>query len=449
MPFIKSFPVQSVAFICKVRIDNIRTRKWWNYPSCGGEKCKKGVTGKLGGWWCNSCNQSVEYPVLRFRLELGLSDQMGHVVVIMFNETAYELVKCSADSIAHAEEESFDDVMSLPPALTNVIGSTHTLELKSHTCYEHETVESFTCWKMHPTKTTEESAVLMVDSITFGQEMVNILVSGEAYDKAFNHLDMLHAPLMGKVLILTTAKHPSVSTPLKPSEEKKSRREDLEDSDAKLSPSLSEGKHEDKVGYHSDRKKKKQLVYAAYFFHGKRRFALLKNPRLAALASAGVPISYHNLGPPSYQCSNSHANMWYEERTDKARKVVNPTFSNCCQDSKVRLSIFHEPPPPLNKLLDYTDHVPSRLLLPKQGAQPRYAQLYFFDTENEVRNQMSAFINKEMAKGVDPSIVQRLIEMLNQSSSVAKETKRHRYAVSSLMDMAYWMSEQQSSNVFI
>ncbi|GJZ53013.1 hypothetical protein Tco_0607898 [Tanacetum coccineum] len=46
--------------------------------------------------------------------------------------------------------------------------------------------------------------VLTVDSITFGQEMVNILVSGKAYDKVFNHLDMLHAPLEGKVLILTT-----------------------------------------------------------------------------------------------------------------------------------------------------------------------------------------------------------------------------------------------------
>ncbi|GKD73035.1 hypothetical protein Tco_1331317, partial [Tanacetum coccineum] len=41
--------------------------------------------------------------------------------------------------------------------------------------------------------------VLMVDSITFGQEMVNILVSGKEYDKVFNHLDMLNAPLEGKV----------------------------------------------------------------------------------------------------------------------------------------------------------------------------------------------------------------------------------------------------------
>ncbi|GJT84830.1 hypothetical protein Tco_1066547 [Tanacetum coccineum] len=40
--------------------------------------------------------------------------------------------------------------------------------------------------------------VLMVDSITFGHEMVNILVSGKEYDIVFNHLDMLNAPFEGK-----------------------------------------------------------------------------------------------------------------------------------------------------------------------------------------------------------------------------------------------------------
>ncbi|GKE13334.1 hypothetical protein Tco_1416885 [Tanacetum coccineum] len=46
------------------------------------------------------------------------------------------------------------------------------------------------------------SSVLMVDSITFGREMVNILVSGKEYDKVFNHLDMLNAPLEGKFKFL-------------------------------------------------------------------------------------------------------------------------------------------------------------------------------------------------------------------------------------------------------
>ncbi|GJS33183.1 putative reverse transcriptase domain-containing protein [Tanacetum coccineum] len=39
------------------------------------------------------------------------------------------------------------------------------------------------------------------------QEMLNILVSGEAYDKVFNQLDMLHAPLEGKAPC--TDHHPS------------------------------------------------------------------------------------------------------------------------------------------------------------------------------------------------------------------------------------------------
>ncbi|GKD34570.1 DNA helicase PIF1, ATP-dependent [Tanacetum coccineum] len=179
----------------------------------------------------------------------------------------------------------------------------------------------------------------------------------------------------------------------------------------------------------------------------------------------GIPVSYHSLGPASYQCPNYRANMWHEERTNKARRAGNPTFSICCQDGKVKLSKFHEAPPPLNKLLDYTD--PATLtfrdkirvynsmfcftsfgaridhsintgrglytfringqnyhrigyLLLKEGVQPRYAQLYFFDTNNEVQNRMSAFIDKETTEGIDPYIVQRLIEMLNQSSLVAK-----------------------------
>ncbi|GKA37973.1 hypothetical protein Tco_0724538 [Tanacetum coccineum] len=154
----------------------------------------------------------------------------------------------------------------------------------------------------------------------------------------------------------------------------------------------------------------------------------------------GAAVSYHNLGPPSYQCRNWHASMWYEERTNKAKRVVNPTFFLCCQDSKVLLSKFNDTPPPLNTLLDYNDPATSRFrdqirvynnmfcfisfganvdhsfnagmrlytfringqnyhrigsLLHAKGTQPRYAQLYFFDTQNKVRNQMATFVDKE------------------------------------------------------
>ncbi|GJW29734.1 ATP-dependent DNA helicase PIF1-like protein, partial [Tanacetum coccineum] len=68
-----------------VKIDKVRTKKGWNYPSCGGEKCKKGTLNrKEGRFWCDS--SSVEYPVMRYRLELEISNDIAEVVVVMFDE---------------------------------------------------------------------------------------------------------------------------------------------------------------------------------------------------------------------------------------------------------------------------------------------------------------------------------------------------------------------------
>ena len=40
-----------------------------------------------------------------YRLELVVSDGTAQVVVVMFDETATELVKCSAESLAQSDEE--------------------------------------------------------------------------------------------------------------------------------------------------------------------------------------------------------------------------------------------------------------------------------------------------------------------------------------------------------
>ncbi|GJR97974.1 DNA helicase PIF1, ATP-dependent [Tanacetum coccineum] len=127
----------SSTFNCKVRIDNVRTKKGWNYPSCGGSKCKKGIERKAGSFWCDSCNKPVEYPVLR--IELDISDQTASTVTV-------------------------DVHAILSRALQNVIGTTHILELKSHTYYEHDTFESFTFYRIIPEEAMEEMLSLaMID----------------------------------------------------------------------------------------------------------------------------------------------------------------------------------------------------------------------------------------------------------------------------------------------
>ncbi|GKB85837.1 ATP-dependent DNA helicase PIF1-like protein [Tanacetum coccineum] len=86
--------------------------------------------------------------LLMYMLELEISDDTVEVVVIMFDEMTTSLLGCSASSILDSEEQDEEDHSGLPTALANIVGTSHTLELKSHTYYEHGSYERFTCWKV-------------------------------------------------------------------------------------------------------------------------------------------------------------------------------------------------------------------------------------------------------------------------------------------------------------
>ncbi|GKA78398.1 ATP-dependent DNA helicase PIF1-like protein [Tanacetum coccineum] len=190
----------AATFHCAVRVDKIRTKKGWNYPSCGGEKCKKGnLDRKHGHFWCDSCHSSVDYPVLR--LELEVSDDTAQTVVVMFDKTTRVVVKCSAGSID--EEET-----GLPPALANIVDTLYTLELKSNSYYEHANYESFTCWRVVLEEALDESG-------------------------SSGTLAGIGEPKAGVLVPLTTT--PSVSTPSKPGEPKKAQSKECHDSDGEES----------------------------------------------------------------------------------------------------------------------------------------------------------------------------------------------------------------------
>ncbi|GJR97082.1 DNA helicase PIF1, ATP-dependent [Tanacetum coccineum] len=152
--------VWTVTFHCKVMIENFKTKKGWNYPSCGYEKCRKGATRKLGKWMYEACNRTTDYLVFRYRLEVVVADDTTHTVVVMFNDTATELLKCLAESLMGTEDEhsDADDELNLPVAIRNLIGTEHVLEIKSHTYYEYVSFESFNCWKIIPNVLPEDGA---------------------------------------------------------------------------------------------------------------------------------------------------------------------------------------------------------------------------------------------------------------------------------------------------
>nr|GEX24502.1 hypothetical protein [Tanacetum cinerariifolium] len=53
----------TTTFYYKVMIENFETKKRWNYPSCGYEKCIKGATRQHGKWLREACNKTIDCPV--------------------------------------------------------------------------------------------------------------------------------------------------------------------------------------------------------------------------------------------------------------------------------------------------------------------------------------------------------------------------------------------------
>ncbi|GJR39706.1 retrovirus-related pol polyprotein from transposon TNT 1-94 [Tanacetum coccineum] len=172
----------------KQRIDKVRTKKGWNYPLCDGEKCKKGnLNRKDDRFWCDSCKSSLDSPVIRYRLELEIFDATTEAMVVKFDETT----KKEGDS-------------GLPPALANIVGTSYTLEFKSHMYFEHGNYKSFTYWKVFEDK--------------------DVVETGSSGTVATNANPKAH-------VLKSLASTPSVNTTSKPSEPKKPQRDDIKDSD--------------------------------------------------------------------------------------------------------------------------------------------------------------------------------------------------------------------------
>nr|GFB42715.1 helicase [Tanacetum cinerariifolium] len=109
----------------------------------------------------------------------------------------------------------------------------------------------------------------------------------------------------------------------------------------------------------------------------------------------GVEISYRSLGGPTYACPNCNATMWIDHLINKGMGLY--TF-------RINGQNYHR----------------IRSLLPTAGTQPRYAQLWFFDTHNEIRNRFGALMDTDNKEGVNGTKVGSLIRMLDANSANTK-----------------------------
>jgi len=145
---------------------------------------------------------------------------------------------------------------------------------------------------------------------------------------------------------------------------------------------------------------------------------------------------YLDFGDIDTVCSKCGAMVWYLERAEKHIDTCTPKVSLCCMKGNVTLPYMIEPPTLIRNLFSGVDsrssHFISNIrsynnmfaftslggrvesgendgagpprfvisgqnyhrigsLLPDEGQPPKFAQLYIYDTENEVSNRLSHF----------------------------------------------------------
>ncbi|XP_068331187.1 uncharacterized protein [Pyrus communis] len=175
---------------------------------------------------------------------------------------------------------------------------------------------------------------------------------------------------------------------------------------------------------------------------------------------------YVDLGDKNYKCIHCGALFWIKESLKQKSKNNEPLYSLCCQQGKVKLPRPMPTPHFLENLLDPTkgqtsllfrqniraynsmfaftsmgakvDHTVNNQsgpyifkisgqvhhlmgsLLPPDGECPRFAQLYVYDTANEIGNRLNAVNCKETNMKLDQNIVKGLINMFNESNELVQ-----------------------------
>ena len=201
----------------------------------------------------------------------------------------------------------------------------------------------------------------------------------------------------------------------------------------------------------------------------------LSNSHSILLLLTGKFTEPWNFGKPTQTSESCGAILWYEERNVKSRRPSQPKFSLCCSEGLIYLPLLKRAPPVLEELLNNSgssfvhfhdnrrqynamfaimsmggkvdktvndgncpyvfrlngqNHHQIGSLLPVEGSEPKFAQLYIFDTGNEVQHRIRSVSFDEENDGIDPEIVNFLIHMLNEKNALVKVFRmaKDRYA---------------------
>jgi hypothetical protein len=96
-------------------------------------------------------------------------------------------------------------------------------------------------------------------------------------------------------------------------------------------------------------------------------------------------------------------------------RAYNSMFAFTSMGANIDHSVNRQPGPNVFKINGHCHHLMGSLL-PSDGETPKFAQLYIYDTTNEVANRLAPFPHGSSASTLDESVVKDLIDMLNSTN---------------------------------
>ncbi|KAL6516143.1 hypothetical protein OROGR_019448 [Orobanche gracilis] len=187
-------------------------------------------------------------------------------------------------------------------------------------------------------------------------------------------------------------------------------------------------------------------------------------------------IQFVDFGDPTSTCCYCNALVWPDEKTGRVKSIGSIAFSLCCMKGKVQLPYLPKPPTLLHDLLTDKDPRSKNFkenirkynsmfaftsmggkvqtsindgggppqfvlsgqnfhrigsLIPHAGQSPKFAQLYIYDTQNEVQNRMNNVSSNGKGEGLDSSLVEDLKQMVDKYNVLASIFRRVRDHLSS------------------
>ncbi|KAL3626703.1 hypothetical protein CASFOL_029446 [Castilleja foliolosa] len=179
-----------------------------------------------------------------------------------------------------------------------------------------------------------------------------------------------------------------------------------------------------------------------------------------------LPSEYCDNGDASNQCQYCHAEFWANESSSSRSTTTNLSYGGCCEGGIIDLPRLKEPPnflrdlihgsssiskhfqdniirsynnmfcftsmggkidydinrgsgPPIFKMHGQNYHLIGSLL-PENGATPKFAQMYIYDTENEVSNRKNSVRGMSNNNNLCDDIIDESKKMLDDSNKLVK-----------------------------